>query len=423
MSVWGGVLLLATLGHLAGAAEPGPAPPAWTRVVDLWWDVGTDRSFESVSVDVAIDPCTPASANVERTTLSIEVSCPGRIPGSPETYAEDDMARAPGRLEGPGLRFSIREDHVGDAIGLPHLGLEMEAPTLDRVGQFAPHCGRYTCRLAVIGTSRIDGRVFTRVSASTRQEGSPDETVVGIFRILGDHLVLRRRVASSIGLHAAVPPAGAVPKMTVRLSNLRVNGKPVDGLTALAEYPEQDPGLAEATGRGTSVVVTRGAPIKARPRRRVDVVGELANRPPSELSIGKFDLLATFTYAKSLRDGFSDSEAKVRGITAAVMGARARGVNRAGLANGNAPATSKPESVSLKRKQLTPEHFDRQVSERMGEYFTQTFLPTMQRLVKTRLTYEKLKKILSIPPEVGAKITMGEYERRASGYLKDQEVR
>jgi hypothetical protein len=43
----------------------------------------------------------------------------------------------------------------------------------------------------------------------------------------------------------------------------------------------------------------------------------------------------------------------------------------------------------------------------------------MQRLVKARLSYERLKQVLSMPPEVGAKITAGEFEQRASKFLKE----
>jgi hypothetical protein len=39
----------------------------------------------------------------------------------------------------------------------------------------------------------------------------------------------------------------------------------------------------------------------------------MSSRKAVELSIGKFDVLATYTYAKSLLDGMEDDEAKERG--------------------------------------------------------------------------------------------------------------
>src|SRR3981189_1651280 len=48
-----------------------------------------------------------------------------------------------------------------------------------------------------------------------------------------------------------------------------------------------------------------------------------------DVSIGKFDILANYTYAKALHDGLNDDEAKQRGMVAAIMGAQARlGVRR-----------------------------------------------------------------------------------------------
>ena len=45
---------------------------------------------------------------------------------------------------------------------------------------------------------------------------------------------------------------------------------------------------------------------------------------PDDVLIGKFDILATYTYAKALLGGLSESEAKERGMVAAIMGAKAR---------------------------------------------------------------------------------------------------
>jgi hypothetical protein len=51
-------------------------------------------------------------------------------------------------------------------------------------------------------------------------------------------------------------------------------------------------------------------------------------QPPKDVSIGKFDILATYTYAHSLHEGMDDDEAKQRGMVAAIMGAHARLVIR-----------------------------------------------------------------------------------------------
>ena len=43
-----------------------------------------------------------------------------------------------------------------------------------------------------------------------------------------------------------------------------------------------------------------------------------------DVSIGKYDILATYTYARALLDGPDDDEVKLGGMVAAIMGAHAR---------------------------------------------------------------------------------------------------
>ena len=50
----------------------------------------------------------------------------------------------------------------------------------------------------------------------------------------------------------------------------------------------------------------------------------MTEKASSDVSIGKFDILATYTYAHALISGLDDDEAKQRGMVAAIMGARAR---------------------------------------------------------------------------------------------------
>ena len=50
----------------------------------------------------------------------------------------------------------------------------------------------------------------------------------------------------------------------------------------------------------------------------------MAKSKPGVVSIGKFDILATYAYAKALLDGLSADQAKERGMVAAIMGLRIR---------------------------------------------------------------------------------------------------
>ena len=141
-------------------------------------------------------------------------------------------------------------------------------------------------------------------------------------------------------------------------------------------------------------------------------------RPGRDARIGKFEILAIYTYAKALRDGLPEPEARQRGIVAAVMGARSRGLNRGGP---RPPADSKashPGAVTIKQT-LTAATFDEQVAAKMQPFYSSVFLPTMKKLVAARLTYDQVKEILKIPPAVGAKITAKEFAERTAAYWKE----
>ena len=48
----------------------------------------------------------------------------------------------------------------------------------------------------------------------------------------------------------------------------------------------------------------------------------MTKKSPDDVSIGKFDILATYTYAHALLNGMTDDEAKQRGMVAAIMAPR-----------------------------------------------------------------------------------------------------
>jgi hypothetical protein len=138
---------------------------------------------------------------------------------------------------------------------------------------------------------------------------------------------------------------------------------------------------------------------------------------PRALQIGKFEVLATYTYAKALRDGLSEPEAKERGIVAAVMGARARGARRGGPSDPTGSTTAKQEP-GTRKKTLTAETYDRQVAAKLQPFYDTVFLPTIKKLVAAGLSYQQVKDLLELPPAVGAKITAEEFSKRTSAYLK-----
>src|ERR1017187_4403856 len=120
----------------------------------------------------------------------------------------------------------------------------------------------------------------------------------------------------------------------------------------------------------------------------------MAKKPTTEVSIGKFDILATYVYAQALLHGLKDDEAKQRGMVAAIRGAQARlGVRK----EHHEEFQAQKEAAEKKKKTtITAESFDKQVAHKMGKFFDDLFLPTLKKLVEAGLSYDEVKRLLQI---------------------------
>jgi hypothetical protein len=141
----------------------------------------------------------------------------------------------------------------------------------------------------------------------------------------------------------------------------------------------------------------------------------MAKSPSGDVSIGKFDILATYTYAHALLSGMDDEEAKQRGMVAAIMGAQARlGIRK----EHNEEFQARKEAAEKKKKTtITAESFDEQVAHKMGEFFNEVFLPIVKRLVEAGKSYDEVKRLVKIPSTWGAKISGGQFRERLSEFL------
>jgi hypothetical protein len=142
----------------------------------------------------------------------------------------------------------------------------------------------------------------------------------------------------------------------------------------------------------------------------------MAKNPLRDVSIGKFDILATYTYAKALLDGHSDEEAKQRGMVAAIMGAQAHlGFRKEHHDDFQA---LKDAAEKKKKTSITAESFDHQVADKLGDFFAETFLPAMKEFVQAHFSYVEVKKTVKIPTTWGAKISGQQFQERAADALR-----
>ena len=138
-------------------------------------------------------------------------------------------------------------------------------------------------------------------------------------------------------------------------------------------------------------------------------------QPQGDVSIGKFDILATYAYARALLDGMTDDEAKQRGMVAAIMGAQARlGIRK----EHHEEFQAQKEAAEKKKKTtITAESFDKQVADKMGKFFNDVFLPTLKKLVEAGLSYDEVKRLVKIPSTWGAKINGEQFREQVVNSL------
>jgi hypothetical protein len=140
----------------------------------------------------------------------------------------------------------------------------------------------------------------------------------------------------------------------------------------------------------------------------------MAKKTPEDVSIGKFDILATYAYAHALLNRLGDDEAKQRGMVAAIMGAQARlGIRKE---HHDEFQAQKEAAEKKKKTTITAESFDKQVAHKMGGFFDDVFLPTMKTLVEAGLSYDEVKRLVKIPTTWGAKISGQQFRERASKF-------
>src|SRR4051812_46233595 len=104
-------------------------------------------------------------------------------------------------------------------------------------------------------------------------------------------------------------------------------------------------------------------------------------------------------------------------MVAAVMGAKAKGGQGGGTQDDH--KADKDAAEKKKKTTINAESFDQQVSDKMGDFFGKSFLPTMKKLVKADLSYDEVKKLVKIPTTWGAKISGEPFLERVTAFLDE----
>ena len=135
----------------------------------------------------------------------------------------------------------------------------------------------------------------------------------------------------------------------------------------------------------------------------------------AQWTVIKARLWFVYAYSRALLEGHDDDQAKQWGMVAAIMGAQARlGIRKE---HQDEFQTQKEAAEKKKKTTITAASFDRQVANKMGEFFDKVFLPGMKKLVEAGLSYDEVKRLVKIPSTWGAKIAGAQFEDRVNAYL------
>jgi hypothetical protein len=102
-------------------------------------------------------------------------------------------------------------------------------------------------------------------------------------------------------------------------------------------------------------------------------------------------------------------------MVAAIMGAQAR----LGVTHHHEEFQTRKEAAERKKTTtITAGSFDKQVADKLGDFFDDVFLPATRKLVEAGLSYNGVKRLFKIPSTWGAKITGERFQERASEAIR-----
>ncbi len=264
----------------ASAADKSAASPVdkqyrrmpW-HLIDVWWDLGKNQAFESYSIDVEFSDDVSSDVNLYVSPVGLGHLSGTAFYGGIQTQCDCYPARERRlRKLGPGLLMSMWGQRSLDAIRpsdggfLQSSGHEGDFVSVRRPYQWSK--GKYTYRVVRMDREEVQGKPFTWIAAFCYSHARNENIFIGALRFPGENLTLDRKIASFVEIYGQLRPVNDIPKLTVTFDNLRVNGTPVDKLSATAIYPKDVPDYASASPKGQALEITVGQPVENRSRRQ-----------------------------------------------------------------------------------------------------------------------------------------------------------
>lgn len=289
------ILLLLVPSTASAQEQPRDYPPPPWHLVDLWWDVGEDRTFESYSIDVTLSDDVPADVNLYIAPVGLGHLSKTPFYGGIQTQA-DGYTKADRRLRkiGRGLLMSMWGERDHDAIR-PSIGglCQSSGHEGDFVSVRRPYewsKGTYTYKIVHMDRETIGDNKYTWVGAFLYSHEKDENVFIGALRFPGEELMLARQIASFVEIYGRAIAVERIPKLTVTFGNLHVNGEPIERPAVSAIYPKGVPDYADAQADEEGNVVIRvGEAVEDRTRREVKLVALTEHDPMIEAAPVKPD--------------------------------------------------------------------------------------------------------------------------------------
>lgn len=246
------------------------------HLIDLWWDLGEDKPFESYSIDVAISEDVPATTNLYIAPIGLGHLSKTPFYGGIQTQA-DGNTKSDLKLRklGPGFLMSMWGERSLDAIRPSQGGFcQSSGHEGDFVSVRRPYewkKGSYTYRIVRMDREQVDGKPATWIGAFVHSHEKDENIFIGALRFKGENLVLEKKVASFVEVYGRQIPVDQIPQVVVTFGNLRVNGESLKTPPVQAIYPKGVPDYADAKLSDAGVVITVGRPVEGRVERRVQL--------------------------------------------------------------------------------------------------------------------------------------------------------
>ena len=244
------------------------------HLVDLWWNLGTNASFESYSIDVDILDDVPTNVNLYLSPVGLGKLNGAGFYGGLQTHSDGhSRTDMEDRGIGRGIIFSRWDERDTAAIrpAAPGGYFQSAGNEGDFISVRAPYQwkkGRYTYRIVKMDRDEVNGEKGTWVGSFVYSHARHENAFIGALWFKGEDLVLDKSIASFVEIYGETIPVSDIPTVQIRYENLNVNGQPITNPGVSGSFDNGIPDVADVQWKDGGVEISVNATNQiVRPKR------------------------------------------------------------------------------------------------------------------------------------------------------------